>query len=203
MTTNHPSALDSALKRPGRVDLHLQFKLASRPEIREIFIRMYSNPSSSPTSSSHPQTKATTTIDDVCRESSDLLIERHCPFMTTEELREAASGFAGEFEDGTVSPAEVQGYLLMYKDKPVEAIERVAEWIEAQKKSKVLQAEEAKVKAEKVEVGLKKMLDMEKEAEAEVARKVGRREAEERRTVVVAPTVASDAIVGALGARGE
>ena len=40
MTTNHPEKLDAALIRPGRVDLRIGFTLATRPQIREIFMRM-------------------------------------------------------------------------------------------------------------------------------------------------------------------
>lgn len=42
MTTNCPSKLDSALIRPGRVDLQVGFTLATRDQIRDIFQRMYS-----------------------------------------------------------------------------------------------------------------------------------------------------------------
>lgn len=42
MTTNHPERLDEALIRPGRVDMQIEFTLATRQQIREIFVRMYS-----------------------------------------------------------------------------------------------------------------------------------------------------------------
>jgi chaperone BCS1 len=42
MTTNHPEQLDPALIRPGRVDMQIEFTLATRTQIREIFVRMYS-----------------------------------------------------------------------------------------------------------------------------------------------------------------
>jgi mitochondrial chaperone BCS1 len=41
MTTNYPEKLDDALMRPGRVDMKVEFKLASRVQIRELFLRMY------------------------------------------------------------------------------------------------------------------------------------------------------------------
>lgn len=43
MTTNHPERLDEALIRPGRVDMRIGFTLATKQQIREIFLRMYSN----------------------------------------------------------------------------------------------------------------------------------------------------------------
>ena len=41
MTTNYPEKLDDALMRPGRVDMKVEFTLASRLQIRELFLRMY------------------------------------------------------------------------------------------------------------------------------------------------------------------
>lgn len=41
MTTNHADQLDEALTRPGRVDMLIGFTLATREQIRDIFMRMY------------------------------------------------------------------------------------------------------------------------------------------------------------------
>lgn len=41
MTTNHPERLDEALVRPGRVDMKIEFALASKQQSRELFLRMY------------------------------------------------------------------------------------------------------------------------------------------------------------------
>jgi chaperone BCS1 len=45
MTTNCPEKLDEALIRPGRVDMKIEFSLATEEQIRELFIRMYSSDS--------------------------------------------------------------------------------------------------------------------------------------------------------------
>jgi len=42
MITNHPERLDDALIRPGRVDMKIGFTLATREQIKELFVRMYS-----------------------------------------------------------------------------------------------------------------------------------------------------------------
>ena len=39
----YPEKLDSALIRPGRVDLQIKFTLATRTQVEEIFRRMYSD----------------------------------------------------------------------------------------------------------------------------------------------------------------
>jgi mitochondrial chaperone BCS1 len=41
MTTNYPEKLDDALMRPGRIDIKVEFTLASTVQIRELFLRMY------------------------------------------------------------------------------------------------------------------------------------------------------------------
>ena len=40
-TTNHYGSLDPALRRPGRMDRHIEFKLASRYQIAEMFRRFH------------------------------------------------------------------------------------------------------------------------------------------------------------------
>jgi len=40
-TTNHYEALDPALRRPGRMDRHIEFRLASRNQVAEMFQRFY------------------------------------------------------------------------------------------------------------------------------------------------------------------
>lgn len=45
MTTNRPEKLDDALIRPGRVDMKIGFTLATKGQIKELFVRMYSSDS--------------------------------------------------------------------------------------------------------------------------------------------------------------
>ncbi|KAF9651773.1 P-loop containing nucleoside triphosphate hydrolase protein [Thelephora ganbajun] len=42
-TTNHYESLDPALRRPGRMDRHIEFRLASRYQIAEMFRRFYAS----------------------------------------------------------------------------------------------------------------------------------------------------------------
>ncbi|KAF8448907.1 P-loop containing nucleoside triphosphate hydrolase protein [Boletus edulis BED1] len=56
-TTNKYNSLDPALRRPGRMDLHIEFKLASRFQAEELFKRFYApSPSASArgSESKHP-----------------------------------------------------------------------------------------------------------------------------------------------------
>lgn len=49
MTTNFPNQLDEALIRPGRIDMKVAFTNATKSQIRELFIRMYSPDGTKPT----------------------------------------------------------------------------------------------------------------------------------------------------------
>ena len=44
MTTNHPERLDPALRRPGRLDMEIEFKRLGRRQIAEIFEHWYGSP---------------------------------------------------------------------------------------------------------------------------------------------------------------
>ncbi|BCS20059.1 BCS1 and AAA domain-containing protein [Aspergillus puulaauensis] len=108
MTTNAPQALDRALIRPGRVDLHIQFELPSREELRALFLSMY----------------------------SDLDIEEEGYLLGVDEkskggapLDELAEDFADKLPERQFSLAEVQGFLLQHKKKPAEACSQVLEWL--------------------------------------------------------------------------
>ena len=47
-TTNHYESLDPALRRPGRMDRHIEFRLASRYQVAEMFERFYASTVSGP-----------------------------------------------------------------------------------------------------------------------------------------------------------
>ncbi|KAL2219439.1 putative bcs1 AAA-type ATPase [Thermoascus aurantiacus ATCC 26904] len=105
MTTNSPESLDKALVRPGRVDMHVEFELPSREELRELFIRMYSD------------------VD----EAGELVAQ---PDIGLENLEEMAGWFANALPEKKLSIAAVQGFLLRYKRDPMGAVEDVEMWAE-------------------------------------------------------------------------
>ena len=101
MTTNHPERLDPALIRPGRVDMHVEFKYASKHQIHEIFIRMY----------------------------TPYGVNKPSKFDSN-----AVSLLADEFTQlvpaDTFSPAELQQHLLLHRNRPQEAVDRVSDILE-------------------------------------------------------------------------
>ncbi|KAF1968907.1 P-loop containing nucleoside triphosphate hydrolase protein [Bimuria novae-zelandiae CBS 107.79] len=126
MTTNTPETLDAALIRPGRVDLQVAFTLATRAQIHETFMRMYS---------ATPEEQAT---------GSRIPIKSRPVSKITdpETLEGMARRFAEQLPESTFSPAEVQGYLLTRKKDPQRALDDVVRWrdevLEAKKKGKRL-----------------------------------------------------------------
>jgi chaperone BCS1 len=127
MTTNTPEQLDAALIRPGRVDLQVAFTLATREQIQETFMRMYSQtPDDQAPGSRLPHTKSR-------------------PVSKTTDpkvLGEMAQRFAEQLPADKFSPAEIQGYLLMRKKNPQKALNDLEKWrdemLESKKKGKKL-----------------------------------------------------------------
>jgi chaperone BCS1 len=157
MTTNCPSKLDRALIRPGRVDLQVEFTLATHEQIRDIYVRMYSTdrddvrPISSststssktaarPSSSSGKKTKSLSAAAALNSDDAFFSLLTKKPQLdiveSPEKLRAMADEFAGLLPDGKLSPAEIQGFLLTRKKEPRRALLEVERWRDALLESK-------------------------------------------------------------------
>ena len=60
-TTNRYEALDAALRRPGRMDVHVEFKLASQYQVGELFKRFYLPTPRTTSTAQWPSSKDTAT----------------------------------------------------------------------------------------------------------------------------------------------
>ncbi|KAI4635931.1 hypothetical protein J4E83_000885 [Alternaria metachromatica] len=144
MTTNTPEKLDDALTRPGRVDMQIGFTLATRDQMRDTYMRMFSN--DDPTPDATQASKVTTKSHIPTREAKkdklgDIVLPKKsiAAVVEPDKLAEMAQQFADALPEKVFSPAEVQGYLLMHKMDPGKAIEEVGKWrdetLEAKKKA--------------------------------------------------------------------
>jgi chaperone BCS1 len=156
-TTNRYEALDAALRRPGRMDVHVEFKLASEYQVGELFRQFYL-PAPQQSSSKNTTTPKDENGD---RKASDpgygtpieveteKLIDVELPMevrdqsisaisrrkkrdvkLSPEELDVLVERFRGFIPERGFSMAALQGYLLMHKNQPHQAVECAGKWVE-------------------------------------------------------------------------
>ena len=167
-TTNCYHALDPALCRPGRMDLHVEFKLASKYQARELFKCFYlptstsekteeeERPSRSQSASSSPASSRSSSTSRLIEvEPSPVVAEkpspsqayvgtRHCAEMlkcSKEEVLALAEQFAETIPERELSMASLQGYLMTYKIRPIQAVEDAAAWVKKEQTKKVKKSE--------------------------------------------------------------
>ena len=148
-TTNRYETLDAALRRPGRMDVHVEFKLASQYQAAELFKRFYM-----------PDETTTTRVEDVSDDGEsdkdsgystppkeklidvelpegEKLLPSHQKEVDLAELVLLSDKFKEHIPDREFSMAALQGYLMMHKDRPYDAIECVEAWVQEEKAKKV------------------------------------------------------------------
>ncbi|KAF9465915.1 P-loop containing nucleoside triphosphate hydrolase protein [Collybia nuda] len=145
-TTNKYSALDPALCRPGRMDLHVEFKNASKYQARELFSRFYLPTETTPLEDSNDEESIHSDFpsDDVFEKNSKyregspqlpLLAftgNAHTgrpPKLSYEDITKLAQRFADAIPEREWSMASLQGYLMAYKTRPFEAADGVGTWM--------------------------------------------------------------------------
>lgn len=156
MTTNHPEKLDDALIRPGRVDMQVEFSLATHEQMHDIFIRMYSpdkNVHTAPSARSKTANgSAKATANGAPKTAGNEKVAPKLPFtavypvLSKDELCRLADDFAAQLPQDKLSPAEIQNFLLTRKKEPGRALEEVSEWSRA-----LLEAKEKKEKVVRVQ----------------------------------------------------
>ncbi|KDQ26599.1 hypothetical protein PLEOSDRAFT_1105500 [Pleurotus ostreatus PC15] len=159
-TTNKYLALDPALSRPGRMDIHIEFKLASKIQARELY-RCFYQPSEDMESEKYDDVPSEL-LDDVDAEtssqtsdSSDTLVapsptlpepkngkallsmmpdhRRRAPKLEREQIGRLAHAFADAVPEREFSMASLQGYLMVYKTRPFDAVKDVRAWVEKER----------------------------------------------------------------------
>jgi len=149
-TTNKYSSLDPALCRPGRMDVHVEFKLTSRHQAFQLFRGFYLpfdevdddesekgsqdsgygsvsadlidlDPSNE--EPEHPEPIAPVAPETLTRKS-------RLPVITRAEVHDLAHRFAQQLPEREFSMAGLQGYLMSYKTRPFEAVKDFGKWLE-------------------------------------------------------------------------
>ena len=167
-TTNHIEALDPALIRAGRMDVKIEYKLATEYQIEQTFLRFFertfvqSQADGSASSSAHVQAPRPSFLsgfsDDKMSTAEELL--------PLSEVYELASAFSKAIPAHTFALAQVQGYLLTKKCEPRGAVRDAEKWVEEQmNERKRIEELKEKKKARRRERAAARRAEREKEKE--------------------------------------
>jgi mitochondrial chaperone BCS1 len=139
-TTNKYHALDSALIRAGRLDVHVEFTYATKDQAEELFKRFYHS-YDSPADSKAPAPTTSTKKSAYVAPTPEKL--------TLEERDALAKEFAEGIPDGEFAMASIQGLLLNYKNRPSQAIKEIPAWVEKERKARREREQAMKASEEK------------------------------------------------------
>ncbi|KAI8960393.1 P-loop containing nucleoside triphosphate hydrolase protein [Daldinia sp. FL1419] len=117
MTTNKPNRLDSALVRPGRVDMKVMLGNITQSSAEQMFLRMFA-----------PDVDMLPLL--APRKGNGKKSEDHVPKVDRGLLRELASEFATHIPEDTFTPSQLQGFFQLYLDNPMEAASNISAWVE-------------------------------------------------------------------------
>ncbi|QRW08447.1 mitochondrial chaperone BCS1 [Ceratobasidium sp. AG-Ba] len=171
-TTNHLERLDPALSRPGRMDVWIEFKNASKWQAEQLFNNFFpassadSIPPGPPPTIEEEKRAAGIPVDDCeckCKGHSQdqkMTDGTSTPTLSPSKpldaatLAQLAKKFSASIPDDEFSVASLQGYLLKNKTRPRAAADEAAAWVISERELKArLQREkeerEAKERAER------------------------------------------------------
>ena len=146
-TTNRYETLDAALRRPGRMDVHVEFKLASQYQAGGLFKRFYM-PDETVTVEDIPDdgesdkdsgyaTPPKEKLVDVELPEGEELLPSHQKELGLADLVLMSEKFKECIPDREFSVAALQGYLMMHKGRPHDAMEHVEAWVQEEKAKKL------------------------------------------------------------------
>jgi mitochondrial chaperone BCS1 len=146
-TTNHVEALDPALTRPGRMDMHINFGLASKYQAEKLFCKFYVPSGSEIEEQDEDDEDDTNTLVEEeititpgpvqasasastsCGESSTSLAGSLKTKLSRRKIGALAKQFGDAVPQGEFSVAALQGHLMNYKTDPMQALLSVGAWI--------------------------------------------------------------------------
>ncbi|KAI8945142.1 P-loop containing nucleoside triphosphate hydrolase protein [Xylaria longipes] len=117
MTTNKPDRLDSALVRPGRVDMKVMLGNISRKSAEQMFVRMFI-----PDVESSPL---------VPKDQSETRGSNGEPsLLEFDTLQNLALQFSSQIPEDTFTPSQLQGFFQLHLNNATEAVANIASWVE-------------------------------------------------------------------------
>ncbi|KAI0364549.1 P-loop containing nucleoside triphosphate hydrolase protein [Pilatotrama ljubarskyi] len=176
-TTNHIERLDPALSRPGRMDVWVNFKHATKWQAEGIFKCFFPARPSSTAATSAPKSAADADASTAAKgakhpadatsaanlaESKRKRAAHSVPLLSEEEISDLARRFADAIPENELSVAALQGYLLRNKTRPRECVDEVAAWVVSEREMR------EKLKKEKEEREAKEKKEAEEKAKKEV-----------------------------------
>lgn len=208
-TTNHLERLDPALSRPGRLDVWIEFRNASKWQSECLFRNFF--PSADPSeivispeearaveasiSATTPSTLSTPTTEaDVPSDTRFTPpppeLEYQTP-LSPQRLAELAKEFAEAIPADEFSVASLQGWLLKNKTRPEMAASGAAEWVKSERemKERLAREREERERKERLDRERRRREIIEKEEREKIEREQKQREvrreleAEERKQI--------------------
>ncbi|KAF9266624.1 P-loop containing nucleoside triphosphate hydrolase protein [Marasmius fiardii PR-910] len=177
-TTNKYSSLDPALCRPGRMDVHVEFKLSSKFQATELFTRFY-NPfehlemkedehgveKESDSGYGSVDGDAEGSVKPKTEDKGVKELNQHPlpPKLSGRQIRRMATQFGDALPEREFSMAALQGYLMLYKTRPFAAIQDFKDWIKKERTDREKKETEKKESETKAEREKKEKEDKEKE----------------------------------------
>jgi chaperone BCS1 len=169
-TTNRYHTLDPALTRPGRMDLHVEFRLASRYQARELYKCFYVPDATEDVAEDHddddeeeddnaagdsgyvtPTTKdgsdATPSApkcdgpEEPSPKYNGTMHSARAPTLSKKKIERLAEQFSLRIPDRELSMASLQGYLMSYKSRPLQAVDDVERWVKVTQEAQDRRAE--------------------------------------------------------------
>jgi len=152
-TTNRYHILDPVLTRPGRMDLHIEFRLASRYQARELYKRFYvpdaledatgdgddegdevagDSGYVTPTQGgcdSPPSVPNSVGLEDPPPKYNGTAHSARAPKLSRKKIEQLAEQFSSRIPERELLMASLQGYLMSYKSRPFRAVDHVEQWV--------------------------------------------------------------------------
>ncbi len=126
MTTNHSDKLDDALIRVDRIDLRIEFRFSSKSELRDLFLRMYSNEAESFQDALFEHDSSSWKLSvDVTKIVADTSRRKNISFK---KLHIMMKDFATRLLKSTFSDADIQKFLLLKKWDSERALTTINHW---------------------------------------------------------------------------